>query len=100
MPTIPQAPYFTLAPDWVCEVLSESTAKTDRSQKLPIYAECGVAFAWLVDPILRTLEILRLEADRWSILAIHGDDARIRAEPFDAIELHLGLLWADVVLDD
>jgi Uma2 family endonuclease len=100
MPTIRQSPYFTLAPDWVCEVLSESTAKTDRSQKLPIYAEYCVAFAWLVDPILRTLEVLRLDGGRWSILAIHGDDARIRAEPFDAIELDLALLWADVVLDD
>jgi Uma2 family endonuclease len=110
MPTIRQAPYFTLSPDWVCEVLSASTAKTDRSQhgsllgffppKLPIYAGYRVAFAWLVDPILRTLEVLRLESDRWSILAIHGDDAKLRAEPFDAIELDLSILWADVVLDD
>jgi Uma2 family endonuclease len=89
---------FTLAPDWVCEVLSKATAKVDRSEKLPIYAEHCVAHAWLLDPIVRTLEILRLESGRWSILATHKDNARVRAEPFDAIELDLGVLWADVVL--
>jgi Uma2 family endonuclease len=100
MPTIRQAPYFTLAPDWVCEVLSESTTKIDKTEKLPIYAEHRVSHAWLVDPILRTLEVLRLEDGRWSILATYGDDARVRAEPFEAIELELGVLWADVVLKD
>jgi hypothetical protein len=49
---------------------------------------------------VRTLEVLRLESGRWSILATHKDNARVRAEPFDAIELDLGVLWADVVLSD
>jgi Uma2 family endonuclease len=84
----------------VCEVLSKSTAKVDKSEKLPIYAEHRVRHAWLVDPILRTLEALRLDGGLWSILATHKDDARVRAEPFDAIELELGILWADVVLND
>jgi Uma2 family endonuclease len=42
------------------------------------------------------LEVLRLESGRWLTLAVHRDDARIRAEPFEAIELELGALWADV----
>jgi Uma2 family endonuclease len=96
MPLIPNAPYLTLRPDWVCEVLSRSTARIDRSEKLPIYAEHGVAHAWLVDPVLRILDVLRLEAGRWSIVGTHKDDAKVRAEPFDAIELDVGLLWADV----
>src|SRR5688572_15134371 len=52
-------PYFTLAPDWVCEVLSPRTAKYDRTDKLAIYARERVRWAWLVDPLLRTLEVLR-----------------------------------------
>jgi Uma2 family endonuclease len=98
MPVIPDAPYFTLAPDWVCEVLSASTAKIDKTEKLPIYAEHRVPHVWLVDPILRTLEVLRLqrESGQWSILATYCDDAKVRAQPFDAIELELGILWADV----
>lgn len=89
-------PFFTLPPDWVCEVLSRATSRSDRSEKLPIYAREGVSHAWLVDPLDRTLEVLRLDGGRWSILAVHRDDERIRAEPFDAIELELGVLWADV----
>jgi Uma2 family endonuclease len=94
-----EEPYFTLAPDWVCEVLSRSTSRSDRSEKLPIYAREGVGHAWLVDPLDRMLEMLRLENGRWSILSVHRDDERVRAEPFDAIELELGVLWADVRLE-
>lgn len=93
-------PWFDLAPDWACEVLSASTAKQDRAEKLPFYAAHGVRHAWLVDPILHTLEVLRLENGRWSLLATHRDDAKVRAEPFDAIELDLSILWADVVLPE
>jgi Uma2 family endonuclease len=96
LPVAPRSAYFTLPPDWVCEVLSKSTAKIDRKEKLPIYAEHRVAHAWLVDPDLKTLEILQLEGARWSLLATHADDAKVRAPPFDAIELDLALLWADV----
>ena len=100
MPVIRDVPpFFTLRPDWVCEILSKSTAKVDRAEKLPIYAEHGVSHAWPIDPIARTLDALRLENGRWSIIATHADDARARIEPFDAIEFELGALWADVVLE-
>ncbi|MEP6862663.1 MAG: Uma2 family endonuclease [Deltaproteobacteria bacterium] len=91
-------PYFTISPDWVCEVLSPGTARLDRTAKLPLYARAEVRHAWLIDPLLRTLEVFRLESGRWSIIATHADDAKVRAEPFDALELELGLLWADVQL--
>jgi hypothetical protein len=54
--------------------------------------------AWLVDPLARTLEVLRREGSQWLIAGVHVDDARVRAEPFDAIELDLAVLWADVQL--
>ncbi len=92
-------PFFTLSPDWVCEVLSRSTSKVDRTEKLPIYARERVGHVWLVDPIDRTLEVLRLDDGRWSILGIFSDAQRVRAEPFDALELDLSILWADVKLD-
>jgi Uma2 family endonuclease len=95
MPRVPlDAAAFELAPDWVCEVLSKATAATDRAEKVPIYAGERVAHVWLVDPILRTLEVLRLDGETYRTIAVHRDDAMIRAEPFDAIELELGALWA------
>ncbi len=93
MPTVPAAAHLTLAPDWLCEVLSPATENIDRVKKLAIYAREGVGHVWLVSPALETLEVLRLESQRWSLLAEHGGQAKVRAEPFHAIELELGALW-------
>jgi Uma2 family endonuclease len=87
LPAIPNEPYLTLAPDWVCEVLSASSVALDRARKIPIYAREGVPHAWLVDPIARTLEVLGSDRYEWRILAVHEGAAGVRAEPFDAIEL-------------
>jgi Uma2 family endonuclease len=93
MPEIPDVAYFTLPPDWICEVLSPSTEAVDRADKLPIYARERVPHAWLVDPIARTLEVFRLDGETYRVIATWRDAARVRAEPFDAIELDLALLW-------
>jgi Uma2 family endonuclease len=91
---IPDAAWIDLAPDWVCEVLSPATAQTDRSVKLPLYAEQGVGHLWLVDPLLRTLEGYALQQGRWLLLATLKEDEPVRLPPFDAIEFSLAALWA------
>jgi Uma2 family endonuclease len=96
MALLPDAPFITLAPDWICEVLSPGSARFDRKKKMPVYGHEGVRNAWLLDPVERTLEVYRLADTHWSLLATFSDEERVRAEPFDAIELALGLLWADV----
>jgi len=94
LPELPETAYFTIAPDWICEVLSLSTAAFDRAEKMPVYARAGVQHAWLVDPLARTLEVFALATDeRWMLLGVHRDAARVRAAPFDAIELELEVLW-------
>lgn len=93
LPALPAEAYFTLAPDWVCEVLSPGTAAMDRTTKLAVYAREQVAHAWLVDPLARTLEVLRLENGRWSIVSTGAGRDVVRAEPFSEIELDLTLLW-------
>ncbi|WP_437942090.1 Uma2 family endonuclease [Sorangium sp. So ce341] len=94
MPELPETAFFPLAPDWVCEVLSPSTAEVDRTVKMPVYAREGVRHAWLVDPLARTLEVYVLGQDRRRDSAVvHRDAARVRVEPFDAIELDLSVLW-------
>ena len=95
MPRPPRTAAFTLAPDWVCEVLSPSTAALDRGVKLPVYAREGVRHVWFVDPEARTLEVLRLEGARYTLLVTHTGMARVRAEPFEAIELDLAFLWGE-----
>jgi Uma2 family endonuclease len=93
MPVFPDAAFFTLAPDWVCEVVSPSTGRLDRSRKMGVYGREGVANLWLVDPLARTLEIYRLEAGRWVVVGIHAGDDVIRTEPFAATALGLTRWW-------
>ena len=54
-----------------------------------------VRYVWLVDPIVRTLELFRLIPGKktYEEIGVWRDDARVRAEPFDAIELELASLW-------
>ncbi len=84
---------ITLVPDWICEVLSPSTARSDRAEKMPLYAQHGVHHLWIVDPAMKTLEVYRREDSTWIVASTHGDDDKIRAVPFDAVELDLGALW-------
>jgi len=95
MPRIPNAPWLDLAPDWLCETLSPSTARIDRTRKLRIYAREGVRHVWLIDPLARTLEVLALEGDRWVVAETHGGDDVVRAAPFVTIEVALARLWLD-----
>ena len=95
LPTVPDAAYMTLAPDWVCEVISPATERMDRSRKMRIYAREGVAWLWLLDPLIRTLEVLRLDGARWVLLGTHSEADVVRVEPFDAIEIELTTLWPD-----
>jgi Uma2 family endonuclease len=93
MPEIPDAPYFELAPDWVCEVLSPSTEARDRTEKLEIYGRAGVAWVWLVNPKLETLEVLQRGESDWLLRASHRGTGPVRVPPFEAVELELGDLW-------
>ena len=86
-------PYYDVAPDWVCEILSPGTEATDRGKKMRIYRREGVGHVWLVNPITQTLEVYRLETGGWMLLDTFEGDAVVRAEPFDAIELALSVLW-------
>ena len=93
MPELPETSYFDRTPNWICEVLSPSTEADDRTEKMPVYAEAGVQHAWLVDPLVKTLEVFRLESGRWMLFAVFKGDSTVRAEPFDAVALDLGCLW-------
>jgi len=95
MPRIPDAAFFTLVPDWVCEVISPSTGRIDRAGKMRIYEREGVRNLWIVDPLARTLEVYRFEDRRWIVAATHGGDEIVHAEPFVTLELALGNWWLE-----
>ncbi|HEX8441046.1 Uma2 family endonuclease [Archangium sp.] len=95
MPKMPRVVGFTLAPDWVCEVLSPSTVKLDREKKMKVYAREGVRHLWLVDPLRQELEVYGLEGSRWKPRGTHTGQDQVRAEPFEALSLELALLWEE-----
>ena len=100
MPQRHRGAYHTLAPDWICEIHSPSTARLDRIRKMPAYAREGVNHAWLIDPAARLLEVFRLTDGLWTVVGAYGGDALVRAEPFDAIELDLLALWGEERVPD
>jgi Uma2 family endonuclease len=95
---VPDAAFFTVIPDWVCEVLSPSTERFDRAEKLPLFAQWGVKHAWLVNPRQRTLEAYRLENGGWRLLGVYQSHQCVRVEPFEEVELDLSVWWSDVPL--
>jgi Uma2 family endonuclease len=86
--------HYDLAPDWACEVLSERTRSRDKGQKMRIYAREGVRHVWHVDPLARTIEVFRLTEGQWLPVQSFAGEARVRAEPFEALELELALVWS------
>ena len=98
--TPPDAAYFTLAPDWVCEVLSPSTRKLDLGGKSSVYARADVKYIWFVDPIARSLETKVLRGEKWVEIATLHDDATVSLPPFEAISFSLGDLWLPQTVHD
>lgn len=87
--------WIAVAPDWICEVLSQSTARVDRVQKMRIFAGYKVGHAWLIDPVLTTLEVFKLESGRWVLMDAFAKNEKVRAEPFHEIEIDLSNLWLE-----
>lgn len=85
--------WISVAPDWICEILSPGTARHDRITKMNIYGSHKVGYLWLIDPIERTFEAFRLESGRWFKLAGLKEDDKVRAEPFQEIDIDLAGLW-------
>jgi Uma2 family endonuclease len=93
LPRLPGTVGIMLAPDWVCEVLSPSTARVDRIVKARVYAAADVPFYWLLDPIARTLEAMTLQDGQWVQTAAFTDDDLVEAAPFSAAPFRLSELW-------
>jgi Uma2 family endonuclease len=93
LPVFPDAPWFELAPDWACEVLSPGTRRLDLTDKRDIYGAAGIGHLWLIDPGARTLEAFALRDGAWVLGTALKDDAELRVPPFEAVGFPLSALW-------
>ena len=94
MPAEPETAFIETVPDWVCEILSPSTARLDRGPKRRIYAEAGVAHLWLLDPTDGVLEAFALTGSRWLLLGTVQRGEAVALPPFDAVSFPLDDLFA------
>jgi Uma2 family endonuclease len=85
---------ITVAPDWICEILS-TNKRNDLIKRKRAYHRHRVSHYWLVDPVDETLVAYRWHRDGYVEVVIAERDDRVRAEPFDTIELQVGVLFGD-----
>lgn len=95
VPQLPGTRPVSIRPDWICEIVSESNAARDTVLKLHRYWLAAVPHYWLVDPRSETLTVYRHHADGYLHVLGATREQVVRAEPFDAIELRVGLLFGD-----
>jgi len=93
LPELPTLAWFDVAPDWVCEIISPSTHKHDRSTKRDIYAREGIAHYWIVDPVEQLIEVFALLDGQWTLAATAKDLEVIALAPFEEFQIALGRLW-------
>jgi Uma2 family endonuclease len=89
----PDTNWFEIRPDWVCEVLSGSTEKRDRTVKMRIFGEAAIPHMWMVDPRQQTLEAFEFREGLWTKLGGWSSADEVRAPPFEAISFSLADLW-------
>jgi Uma2 family endonuclease len=94
-PALPPGRPMTTRPDWICEILSPSNESHDRVDKLQSYYAAGVLHYWLANPVERVLEVYRRTDLGYALLLSAKSGQKIRAEPFDAVELRVDELFGD-----
>jgi Uma2 family endonuclease len=84
-----------LRPDWVCEVLASGKRRGDVAAKMPVYFRTEVPHFWVIDPVERTLVVHRWHRDGYLAVLRAAPGQRVRAEPFRAVEIQVGVLFGD-----
>ncbi len=81
-------------PDLAIEIISPSSARFDRVEKLNGYASIGTAEYWLIDPQNRTLHRYLLRAKTFRLASVQeGGDDLFRPNTFPSLKIALAELW-------
>lgn len=62
--------------------------------KVPTFAREQIRHVWLVDPVLETLEVLRLDGRGYRLAGVFRGDVVVQCEPFESLALRLADLWS------
>lgn len=87
MPVRPRECPVRVRPDFVCEIVSPQQPNRDTVKKVRAYQSFGIPHYWLLDLRDGTLTVLRHSPDGYVVALKAERGEKVRAEPFDAIEL-------------
>ncbi|HEY3915449.1 MAG TPA: Uma2 family endonuclease [Verrucomicrobiae bacterium] len=80
------------APDLVVEMISPSSVRRDRYEKMSLYARFGVKEYWIGDPANRSLEILTLTGDRYVLHCSAEEKGKLTSLVLTGLEFDLSEL--------
>jgi Uma2 family endonuclease len=94
VPERPSGVPVSILPDWICEILS-TNRRNDLIKKKRVYHEHKVPHYWILDPGEETLSVQRYGPDGYIEVLAAQRGERVRAEPFQAVELDVGVFFGD-----
>lgn len=95
VPELPTQRPVDVRPDWICEILSDSNRNVDTIKKVRRYHQAGVPHYWLLDTENRSLIVYRNSPEGYVVALTAEAGEKVRAEPFDAVELGVSQLLGD-----
>ncbi len=94
LPAMPNETPIRIRPDWVCEILS-SNRSNDLIKKKRVYHRHEVPHSWIIDPVEQSLSVHRWTPEGYLEVLSAERGETVRPEPFDALVLHVGILFGD-----
>lgn len=94
VPERPRGAVVRVRPDWVCEILSTNKSN-DLVKKKRVYHRHEVPHCWILDPERETLTVHRWSREGYVDILTAERGERVRAEPFEAVEMSVGVLLGE-----
>lgn len=100
VPAMPRGFPIRVVPDWVCEILSPTTAERDLGPKLRCYHRHHVGHYWVVDLEHRVLLVYRWGERAYQLVTTVLPAETVPVEPFEAVPIFVGRFFGDEPPDE